>query len=422
MNKKDTSKNVIYNTIGTFFYFFCQWLTTILVVRISGYEDAGILSLVISFTNIFYFIALFGVRNFQVTDINHDFTDRDYLTSRHITSGIALMLFVIAMFCMKFNHITVLCCLLYMIFKIFEGYTDVIFGIWQNHDGYFEILISYIGKGLLTIIGFCAGLYFFDLPVAIAIQAFLYFLFIVIYDGNEIKKLVKNFEIKTGQYKKMLIPCIPLMIYGLIVPYLNFLSRYVVELKFGTEILGYYSSITMVFTVMSTLMGSIFVTILPKIAYLYQTGKYKELNKYIAIANFGIIGFGIICVVLGMLLGDFVFSILFGKQILSYMYLLTPTIIASIILSLVSLTSSILISFRKNTLMLWINIIGVVICTLSISYIMDSFGLIGALIALIISLLLVYLLLIVFIEKQVITSKRKGSIDYEKKEWGNRFS
>lgn len=371
------------------------------MVRISGYEDAGILSLVISFTNIFYFIALFGVRNFQVTDINHDFTDRDYLTSRHITSGIALILFVIAMFYMKFNHITVLCCLLYMMFKIFEGYTDVIFGIWQNHDGYFEILISYIGKGLLTIIGFCAGLYFFDLPAAIAIQAFLYFLFIVLYDGNEIKKLVKNFEIKTGQYKKMLIPCIPLMIYGLIVPYLNFLSRYVVELKFGTEILGYYSSITMVFTVMSTLMGSIFVTILPKITYLYQTGKYKELNKYIVIANFGIIGFGIICVVLGMLLGDFVFSILFGKQILSYMYLLTPTIIASIILSLVSLTSSILISFRKNTLMLWINIIGVIICTLSISYIMDSFGLIGALIALIISLLIVYALLLINIIKMV---------------------
>lgn len=411
MEKTKTSQSVIYNTIGTFFYFFCQWLTTILVVRISGYEDAGILSLVISFTNIFYFIALFGVRNFQVTDINHEFSDRDYLTSRHITSGIALILFVIAMFCMKFNHITVLCCLLYMIFKIFEGYTDVIFGIWQNHDGYFEILISYIGKGLLTIIGFCAGLYFFDLPVAIAIQAFLYFLFIVIYDGNEIKKLVKNFEIKTGQYKKMLIPCIPLMIYGLIVPYLNFLSRYVVELKFGTEILGYYSSITMVFTVMSTLMGSIFVTILPKIAYLYQTGKYKELNKYIAIANFGIIGFGIICAVLGMLLGDFVFSILFGKQILSYMYLLTPTIIASIILSLVSLTSSILISFRKNTLMLLINITGVVICTLSISYIMDSFGLIGALIALIISLLIVYMILLGIIE--YIVFKKRGEPNVE---------
>ena len=49
MNEAKTSKNVIYNTIGTFFYFFCQWLTTILVVRISGYEDAGILSIVISF-------------------------------------------------------------------------------------------------------------------------------------------------------------------------------------------------------------------------------------------------------------------------------------------------------------------------------------------------------------------------------------
>ena len=48
----------------------------------------------------------------------------------------------------------------------------------------------------------------------------------------------------------------------------------------------------MVFTVMSTLMGSVFVTVLPKIAYLYQTGNYKELNKFILLANLGIVGFG----------------------------------------------------------------------------------------------------------------------------------
>ena len=219
---------------------------------------------------------------------------------------------------------------------------------------------------------------------------------------------MSDFEVKTSQYKKMLIPCVPLMIYGLIVPYLNFLSRYVVELKFGTEILGYYSSITMVFTVMSTLMGSIFVTVLPKIAYLYQIGNYKELNKFILLANLGIVGFGVVCVGLGIVLGNFVFSILFGKQILDYMYLLTPTIIASIILSLVSLTSSIMISFRKNHLMLMINIIGVVLCTLSISFIVDSLGLVGALYALILSLIVIYIILFIIIELEVV--KKKGEI------------
>lgn len=256
--------------------------------------------------------------------------------------------------------------------------------------------------------GFCIGLYLFNLPIAIAIQALLYFLFIALYDGNQIKKLVNDFEVKTNQSKKMLIPCVPLMIYGLIVPYLNFLSRYVVELKFGTEILGYYSSITMVFTVMSTLMGSIFVTVLPKIAYLYQTGNYKELNKFILLANLGIVGFGVLCVGLGIVLGNFVFSILFGKQILDYMYLLTPTIIASIILSLVSLTSSIMISFRKNHLMLMINIIGVVLCTLFISFIVDSFSLVGALYALILSLAIIYIILFIIIEFEI--AKKKGYI------------
>ena len=164
----------------------------------------------------------------------------------------------------------------------------------------------------------------------------------------------------------------------------------------------------MVFTVMSTLMGSIFVTVLPKIAYLYQIGNYKELNKFILLANLGIVGFGVVCVGLGIVLGNFVFSILFGKQILDYMYLLTPTIIASIILSLVSLTSSIMISFRKNHLMLMINIIGVVLCTLSISFIVDSLGLVGALYALILSLIVIYIILFIIIELEVV--KKKGEI------------
>ena len=53
--------SIIYNTVGTFFYFFCQWAITVLVVKIGGYSNSGILSITISMTNIFYMISMYGV-------------------------------------------------------------------------------------------------------------------------------------------------------------------------------------------------------------------------------------------------------------------------------------------------------------------------------------------------------------------------
>ncbi len=71
-----------------------------------------------------------------------------------------------------------------------------------------------------------------------------------------------------------------------------------------------------------------------------------------------------------------------------------------------------MISFRKNHLMLMINTVGVVLCTLSISFIVDSFGLVGALYALIISLSFIYIGLLVIIEKIV---KKKGDFNGKNK-------
>lgn len=91
----NSGKNTLYNTYGTFFYFFCQWLITVFVVRIGNYHLAGVFSLVVSITNVFYCISLYGVRNYQVSDIKCEYSDADYFTLRTITSIIGFVLFFI---------------------------------------------------------------------------------------------------------------------------------------------------------------------------------------------------------------------------------------------------------------------------------------------------------------------------------------
>ena len=81
MNKKRLSiqENIIWNTVGSIIYMVTQWLITILVVRIAGVDTAGNLTLAISVNNIFYSIAMFGIRNYQVSDVKEKYSNNIYI-------------------------------------------------------------------------------------------------------------------------------------------------------------------------------------------------------------------------------------------------------------------------------------------------------------------------------------------------------
>ena len=380
--------NIIYNTIGTFFYFFCQWAITVLVVKLGGYSNGGILSITISMTNIFYMISMYGVRSFQVSDIKNRYKDGDYLLLRIVTSVISFIFFGITLFYLDYDKEIQLCMIIYMFFKLGESITDLNFGFFQRYNLYREIGISYIIKGVLTLIVFCLTLYFSkNLILTLFLETLALWFLIVVYDFKKLKNKL-NLKMKTYKVVFLLKLCFSLMLYTLILPYLNFITRYQVEKFFGTEELGYYSAITMVIVVISTLFGSIFIIIIPKISYLYKEKNVKEIIKIILKINLAIFVFTIISIIGAILLGNTVFSILFTDSIQKYMYLLIPTIITSSILGILNYLSTILISFHDLKFVLVANLIPAIFCTLLLKISILQYGMLGSLYSLIISLFL----------------------------------
>ena len=52
--------NMLWNSFGSLFYLGCQWLMTVMVVRLSnGFDAAGTLTLAMSVYNIFSSLALY---------------------------------------------------------------------------------------------------------------------------------------------------------------------------------------------------------------------------------------------------------------------------------------------------------------------------------------------------------------------------
>jgi O-antigen/teichoic acid export membrane protein len=85
-------QNMIWNSSGNFLYGISQWLLVVIVTRLGGYADAGVLSLAIAIVAVFYTIGLYGMRIFQATDVGFIYRDGDYVSSRVITSLLSILI------------------------------------------------------------------------------------------------------------------------------------------------------------------------------------------------------------------------------------------------------------------------------------------------------------------------------------------
>ena len=153
-SNKKIKTSIIYNSIGTITYLFCQWLMTFVVVWISGYETAGIMSLSISIATTFNVIAGFSVRNYQSSDINGKYSEKTYIYTRFFTCFLALIITILYAITKKYNIFTFLCIIIFILFKISEAIIDVYHGSLQKKWEFKTIGISFIVRGLILILIF----------------------------------------------------------------------------------------------------------------------------------------------------------------------------------------------------------------------------------------------------------------------------
>mgnify|MGYP007101884728 CR=1 FL=1 len=142
-------RNTLYNTVGSFFYLFCQWLLTLLVVRLSGYEAAGDFSLAMSNTNVLFTLATFGLQHYVISDRDNHFSPDTYLTTRLATCAAAFLLCVAVT--LAAGHYTTrqtACILLYMVYKVGEALTDMLQAFEYKAERMDFALVSFVLRGI----------------------------------------------------------------------------------------------------------------------------------------------------------------------------------------------------------------------------------------------------------------------------------
>ena len=86
-----TSRDFVWNTVG-----FTAWgmvfpILTIVVTQLVGAENAGVFSLAFVTANLLYLIGSYGMRTYQVSDVDEYHAFKDYLISRVVTCAVMMV-------------------------------------------------------------------------------------------------------------------------------------------------------------------------------------------------------------------------------------------------------------------------------------------------------------------------------------------
>lgn len=362
--KSSLLSNIGVYTIGLFAYYFLQWYTTVAIVRLSGYSDAGILSIVISFSNIFGFIALFGLRNYQICDVEERYSNGEYFSSRLLTVGLSLLCFAVALWQRSYDLQTALCCIAYMAFKTLEAFSDVFFGIMQRRNRYSQIAVSYLLKGLLPTAAFVLLLVLKQgLLVAILGMTAAYLMVMLAYDLYKLKG-TQTFQLKFDRIVPLLKACFPLMLCIVLSAVMVYVPKEAVNRVLGMEAAGYFGTISILIVVFSTLATSVWGVIIPRISGQFAERKKRDFQQLIKYLVVGYILLSIAVLTLGNLAGPWALSLIYGEQILNYIHLLTPVLINAMLLMGVSFFDGLFTALNKRVSLLLCNAAGLILCIL----------------------------------------------------------
>ena len=115
-------RDLFFNTVGSLVFYICQSAITILVLALAGPVANGLLATAMTISNVVISAAGFGMRTFQVSDLNSHYNDRTYLTSRYVTMLVAFVGCCIFAFVNSYSSQQRWIILLYTAYRLIESW------------------------------------------------------------------------------------------------------------------------------------------------------------------------------------------------------------------------------------------------------------------------------------------------------------
>lgn len=378
--------NVAWNTAGSLLYSGCQWLVTVLVVRLSSsYDAAGTLALAMAVSNVFAPIALWRIRSYQVSDVHEETSSGQYVALRIVT--LALAFGVTTVYAVATCAPAALpCVFLYLLFRSGDLFIDVLHGIDQQHMRMDYCGKSMVARSALFLTSFSAVLALTDcLELAVAAMAVTTFP-VVVYDLRRAASLSSvrpdfDWHVIATLLRRCLPAVVGIAACNLVV---TFARQYLGQVA-GEQMLGVYASICTPIVLIQACANYVYAPLLGVFATHLDRGDRRAFAVLLAkVVGALAVVFALGAVVFA-LVGDWFLALVFGPSIVPYGYLMYAGILSSALTACVAFLSDLLITMRDMRGTLLGNLAACVVAVPATLLLVDSQGMNGASLAIAVS-------------------------------------
>lgn len=389
---------MLWNSIGSVFYLGCQWLITILVVRLStSYADAGLLSLAMSVSNALWGCASLNLRAFQVADGEKKrFTDGDFFLNRMLSCGLAMLICLVFVTLSGYSQYERGCIVAFMVFKVSEAVVDIFHGIDQKAWRLDIAGKSFFMRGISIIVAFIIGFMVFQsLLVAILLMCVAVFLIIVFYDYRVCKKAVGiQREAKLSKAVSLIRIGLPLGLYMSLLNIIGALPRISIEKILGEEMLGIFASISTPTVLIMQGASFVFNPLVGLFASSWNNRDGKGFRKVFLLCVAALVLIGVASVMFSIFFGEAALLLLFGESIRSSSGLLLPIVITAVMTAVIWFLGCVYTVVEDFSWIAWSTFASLLLCLFLSDYLVQSHQLMGAAIATGASLLMEIVLLV----------------------------
>lgn len=372
--------SVIWNTLGNVIYLAAQYVLQIVVTRMSGNYAAGLLSTAMTVTNITLSVANYGMRSFQISDLEGKYTDRTYLRSRWLTVAAAGVGTAIFAMCVSYSAEQRLAILLYTLIRLSEGFVDVWHGYLQRQDR-MDLVGRLFGlRGLLTMGGFAAGLALLDgsLNGALALVTLLNWGCVFLADVPPARKAARLEQAGGGTVKMLLVECIPLAVYSFLNSSIGSVVKLFCERICGTAEFGAFNNVFAPVQLVQVGAMYIFAPFMMHFARAWADRDRRTFTRGVGIVLAAAPVLWLCAAPAAALLGPFFLEKMYGEGILAYTGLLQPAVIAAIANLVVSVLCYLLSMMRGMKGLIAGNLAGIAAAVAVSVPLLNALGVTGA--------------------------------------------
>ena len=377
--ENNLKKNTIWHTIGLTLNSFNSLFFLIIVNRINGVNIGGIFSFAFSLSCLLYMIAIYSGRTYQVSDVNKELNDYDYLLHKVITCllmmAVAIIFISIKNYTVEKNIIIIILCL----YKCLEAFSETFYGYLQKNGKLYVVGKSLFFKSLIGI------LIFFVVDVVtrnIILSSFslvvINILFAIFYDVRKSKKYISNENIDTNNILKLFKKGFSVFSFSFLSSYIANAPKYIIDMLLSDSFQNIFGIIIMPGTVMSLCGQYIMAPLLTDVVDCYNRKMYIKLKNIVFKMIKILICLGIFVELVAYILGIPVLNLIYGINLNNYRIDLILIIFGAIFYAISGIFSTVLITMRKNNMQLVIYILSSLVITLSSYLLVINFGIHGA--------------------------------------------